>query len=90
MTTIAVLTVLSPVIIVGLIVAAGALTVWFALFIARVVFWLAIGGLIGLALWASEARAEQHADLLRLNFNVPCYSINDQSPKQHMPQPEHM
>ena len=56
-TILAVLAVLSPVILIMLVAVAGVLVVWFALFIVRALFWLAIGGLIGLALWAGEARA---------------------------------
>ena len=58
MTTIAALAVLSPAILIALVVVAGLLAVRIALFIGRALFWLAIGGVIGLALWAGETRAE--------------------------------
>lgn len=57
MTTVAIITVLSPMILIVLVAVAGVLAVWLTLFIARVIFWLTIGGLIGLTLWAGEARA---------------------------------
>jgi hypothetical protein len=68
--TIAILAVLSPMILIVLAAAAGALTIWVALFVARVIFWLAIGGLIGLALWAGEARANP---LLQLSSQTPLF-----------------
>lgn len=59
MTTIAVLAVLAPMILIVFVAVAGILAAWLFLFIARVIFWLAIGGLIGLALWAGQARAQE-------------------------------
>ena len=70
-TTLAVLAVLSPVILIALVAVVGVLAVWFALFIVRSVFWLAIGGLIGLALWAGEARANTR--MQQLEITGPCH-----------------
>lgn len=64
MTTVAIITVLSPMILIVLVAVAGVLAVWLTLLIARVIFWLTIGGLIGLALWAGEARASTHMQQL--------------------------
>lgn len=58
MTTITILAVLSPIILIALVAAAGVLAIKLGLLIAKAVFWLAIGGLIGLALWAGEAKAD--------------------------------